>query len=409
MKKEILIGAITTSLLTWCGGGSSSDDTQSPKEEKTEKQLDKTAPVLSSKNKTFTTTVGKSLVLETISANDDKDGIVDVIKTGNVDFNTIGTYKIVYSASDTAGNTSKITHTYIVQEVKTSPKPHPEKPVEKINHAPTKPTIVWLTDITLWEKINPTCSASDEDNNNLTYTYFVDDVEVNLPYEVTTIWTKTFKCVVSDKKEEVSSEQTFEVKEKEVEIVDNKTTITPPTLKSVTSDSISLNLGKFEDADWVNLVQVVLYSDSALTQEVSKNTDGNFEGLNPDTTYYAIMQGEAMNKKTNNYEVKKSKALKVKTNEVIPSASWMAISDQEIDDTFNESTDVLVLENINSYLQNTNNTNIVLSGNNMFSIKNENIIYNGGDIYWDKLFTLTLTDTISWKSVSFKVKVNSVV
>lgn len=79
--------------------------------------MDTTPPVLSSSDKTFTTTVGTPLTLETVTASDNKDGSVTVNQTGNVDFNTAGTYKITYTAKDSAGNTASTTHTYVVNAV----------------------------------------------------------------------------------------------------------------------------------------------------------------------------------------------------------------------------------------------------------------------------------------------------
>lgn len=84
---------------------------------------------------------------------------------------------------------------------------------EAVNQAPTTPTISDLTDITLWDTINPTCSSTDPEGQGLTYTYYVDNAEITLPYTPTTAWTKTFKCEVSDGENTVSNGQTFEVNE----------------------------------------------------------------------------------------------------------------------------------------------------------------------------------------------------
>jgi len=89
----------------------------------TETELpDTTAPALSSTTQTFTTTVGTPLTLENVTATDDTDGSVTVTQSGTVDFNTVGTYTVTYSATDTAGNSSSITHTYVVEaEADTTP------------------------------------------------------------------------------------------------------------------------------------------------------------------------------------------------------------------------------------------------------------------------------------------------
>ncbi|MDD2871938.1 MAG: DUF5011 domain-containing protein, partial [Candidatus Gracilibacteria bacterium] len=78
---------------------------------------DTTAPVLSSTNQTFTTTAGTPLTLATVTANDAVDGSVTVTQTGTVDFNTVGTYTVTYSATDAASNSSSITHTYVVNAI----------------------------------------------------------------------------------------------------------------------------------------------------------------------------------------------------------------------------------------------------------------------------------------------------
>ncbi len=82
-----------------------------------DKVKDTQAPILSSTNKTFTTTLGSPLNLEIVTAKDNKDKNVKVVQSGNVDFNAVGTYNITYTASDKAGNKSSITHTYVVKEL----------------------------------------------------------------------------------------------------------------------------------------------------------------------------------------------------------------------------------------------------------------------------------------------------
>ncbi len=215
-------------------------------------QKDTIAPVLSLGDKTFTTKVGQALTLETVSAKDDKDGVVEVVKTGEVDFTKAGTYKVVYTASDSAGNTSKITHTYIVEKKEVlDPKP---------NTAPTKPSITGLADITFGESINPTCNSTDLENDSLTYTYFVDGVEVKLPYKATTTWTKTFKCIVSDGKEEVSSEQTFKVKEKVNKAPTLNLTLTGPNSnnESRTDVNVVFDATWSVDNDWTIVKMTIL-------------------------------------------------------------------------------------------------------------------------------------------------------
>ena len=77
---------------------------------------DTTAPVLSSTDKSFTTTVGTALTFETVTTDDGSA----VVVTGSVDFNTAGTYTRIYNSTDEAGNKSiTVTHTYVVNEVVT--------------------------------------------------------------------------------------------------------------------------------------------------------------------------------------------------------------------------------------------------------------------------------------------------
>jgi hypothetical protein len=79
---------------------------------------DTTAPVLDSTSQTFTTTVGTPLTLQTVTATDAVDGNVAVVQSGDtVNFNAVGTYNVVYTATDSASNSSTITHTYVVNAV----------------------------------------------------------------------------------------------------------------------------------------------------------------------------------------------------------------------------------------------------------------------------------------------------
>ena len=49
-----------------------------------------------------------------VNAFDTLEGVVDVTTTGSVDTNTVGTYEITYSASDSLGNTSEAIRTVYV-------------------------------------------------------------------------------------------------------------------------------------------------------------------------------------------------------------------------------------------------------------------------------------------------------
>lgn len=76
-------------------------------------------PIISSTAKTFNTMVGTPLVMENVTATDSNDGKINVVQTGTVDFNSSGTYSVTYTATDTAGNSTSITHTYIVEALPT--------------------------------------------------------------------------------------------------------------------------------------------------------------------------------------------------------------------------------------------------------------------------------------------------
>lgn len=81
-------------------------------------EADTQAPTLSSTTQTFTTTAGTALTLVTVTATDTVDGSVTVVQSGQtVDFNTVGTYNVVYTATDSANNSASITHTYTVNPV----------------------------------------------------------------------------------------------------------------------------------------------------------------------------------------------------------------------------------------------------------------------------------------------------
>lgn len=55
--------------------------------------------------------------METVTATDNRDGKLNVDVDGTVDFNTIGLYTITYTATDSSGNSSKLTHIYNVEKV----------------------------------------------------------------------------------------------------------------------------------------------------------------------------------------------------------------------------------------------------------------------------------------------------
>ena len=79
---------------------------------------DKTAPVIElTGEETITLKVGDSYTEPGYTSIDDYDGdITDkVVKTGNVDTSTAGTYTITYTSTDEKGNTSSKTRTIVVE------------------------------------------------------------------------------------------------------------------------------------------------------------------------------------------------------------------------------------------------------------------------------------------------------
>lgn len=71
---------------------------------------DTTPPKLNSSTQTFTTTVGMALTFPTVTSDDNSE----VISSGTVNFNVAGTYTKTYTATDESGNSTTITHTYVV-------------------------------------------------------------------------------------------------------------------------------------------------------------------------------------------------------------------------------------------------------------------------------------------------------
>ncbi len=74
-------------------------------------------PVFNLPDKVYNTIVGNPLTLETVTATDNRDGKLNVAISGTVDFDTVGLYNITYTATDSSGNSSKLTHIYNVEKV----------------------------------------------------------------------------------------------------------------------------------------------------------------------------------------------------------------------------------------------------------------------------------------------------
>ncbi|MCO4844382.1 MAG: DUF5011 domain-containing protein [Sulfurovum sp.] len=93
--------------LNACGGGSSS--TGSIDDNTT---VDATPPVITVLGNNPTTVVQNYIYTDAgATALDDIDGPLDTITTGSVDTSTVGIYSIIYTATDSAGNTAEATRT----------------------------------------------------------------------------------------------------------------------------------------------------------------------------------------------------------------------------------------------------------------------------------------------------------
>ena len=83
-----------------------------------------------------------------------------------------------------------------------------------------------------------------------------------------------------------------------VKTLDTISTIWAPTLESKTDTTINAKAWTFDDADWVEWVTVVLYSDAELTKFVASRVDGDFTWLDQNTTYYVVTEWKAKNAST---------------------------------------------------------------------------------------------------------------
>jgi hypothetical protein len=98
--KTILFSGLTSLLFTACGGGSSSSDTTN-----TTNTTDTTAPVIILNGENPMLLIkGETYTEAGAEVTDNKDGSIDVAIRGTVDTANPGSYKIIYTAQDTAGN-----------------------------------------------------------------------------------------------------------------------------------------------------------------------------------------------------------------------------------------------------------------------------------------------------------------
>jgi len=95
-------------MITACGDGNTTISSE---------DIDTTAPVVTvTGSATMNLTVGDTFTDAGATANDDVDGTLSITTTGSVDTTTAGTYTIMYTAIDNAGNTATSRRTVIVAE-----------------------------------------------------------------------------------------------------------------------------------------------------------------------------------------------------------------------------------------------------------------------------------------------------
>ncbi|WP_371193491.1 immunoglobulin-like domain-containing protein [Glaciecola sp. SC05] len=104
--KYLILLVISFSLL---GCGSSDDEAPAPTPDTTAPVITLTGPA------SVTLTVGDAYQEQGSSASDNIDGTVNVTVSGSVDTATVGSYVLTYTAADSAGNTSSVTRTIIVE------------------------------------------------------------------------------------------------------------------------------------------------------------------------------------------------------------------------------------------------------------------------------------------------------
>ena len=104
-NRGLQVWAVFLLFLSACGGGNSGNSTSPPPQ-----QSDTTPPVISlNGNENIELLYAENYVEQGATANDDRDGTVDVTISGEVDIYQSGEYILTYSASDLAGNRSSVT------------------------------------------------------------------------------------------------------------------------------------------------------------------------------------------------------------------------------------------------------------------------------------------------------------
>ena len=135
MLQYIMIVMLSLAMLTGCGNGGDgnsapsgevdnnnsnggdSNVATSDEDDNSSTTPDTTKPVITlNGDNPIVLTVGTAYVEPGATATDDRDGVINVTISGNVDTNRVGSYTITYRAKDKAGNEATVTRTVIVEE-----------------------------------------------------------------------------------------------------------------------------------------------------------------------------------------------------------------------------------------------------------------------------------------------------
>lgn len=79
-------------------------------------KTDTQGPYINTTTDEFVTTLGKPIDFSNITGYDDVDGLTRVYVIGKVDYDTVGTYDVIMSTTDTSGNVTEIPVKIIVKE-----------------------------------------------------------------------------------------------------------------------------------------------------------------------------------------------------------------------------------------------------------------------------------------------------
>ncbi len=258
------------------GGSDSTPSTPSIIDDNTSNLSDTLSPTLSSTTQTFTTTAGTALTLGRVTATDNVDTNVVVTQTGSVDFDTIGTYTITYTASDSANNSSSIVHTYVVNSVPVIVIPDTTAPVLSSTTQTFTTTVgTALTLVTVTADDNSTVtmtgsvdfntvgsydlvySATDLAGNvatPVTHTYVVNEVPNNAPTvtdDNISIVLPEYTTSITDLLTNVSDTDGDNLTVLSVIQLDGNTTL--PTGYSLTDGNLTIDATSIDVADGVNL------------------------------------------------------------------------------------------------------------------------------------------------------------